>query len=84
MDDIPQVNSAIDAVRCLYLARVSKQRGHADAAQRWQQLAEGWLNRLERSYRPSPTTINQRKLNVPSSADNSRLIVGPHRQRSGP
>ena len=47
MPDTPQVNSAIDAVRCLYLSRVAEQKGHADAAQRWQQLGTRWLNRLQ-------------------------------------
>ena len=47
MQDSPQVNSTIDAVRCLYLARVAKQKGYPEAAQRWQQMAEGWLNRLK-------------------------------------
>ena len=30
MHDSPQINSAIDAVRCLYLARVAEQKGYAD------------------------------------------------------
>jgi hypothetical protein len=47
MHDSPQVNSAIDAVRCLYLAKVTEREGHPEAAQRWQQMAEGWLGRLE-------------------------------------
>ena len=47
MQDTPQVNSAIDAVRCLYLAKVTDQKGHPDAAHRWQQMATRWLNRLE-------------------------------------
>jgi len=47
MQDSPQVNSATDAVRCLYLARVTEQKGQQEAARRWQQMAEGWLNRLE-------------------------------------
>ena len=47
MQDSPQVNSAIDAVRCLYLARVAEQKGHPDAARRWQQMATRWLKRLE-------------------------------------
>jgi hypothetical protein len=47
MHDSPQVNSAIDAVRCLYLAKVTEQKGHPDAAHRWQELATRWLNHLE-------------------------------------
>jgi hypothetical protein len=58
MHDTPQINSAIDAVRCLYLAKVTEQKGHPDAAGRWQQMADGWLDRLESNSdrkRPSPT-----------------------------
>lgn len=47
MQDSPQANSTIDAVRCLYLAKVAEQKGHADAAQRWQQIATRWLKRFE-------------------------------------
>ena len=47
MQDSPQVNSAIDAVRCLYLAKVAEQKGHPEAAGRWQEMANRWLNRLE-------------------------------------
>ena len=47
MQDSPEANSAVDAVRCLYLAKVAERRGHPEAAQRWQQMATNWLNRLE-------------------------------------
>jgi hypothetical protein len=47
MQDSPSVNSTIDAVRCLYLAKVAEREGHPDAAQRWHQMATRWLNRLE-------------------------------------
>ena len=39
MQDSPPINSALDAVRCLYLAKVAEQKGRPDAAQRWQQMA---------------------------------------------
>ena len=61
MHDSPQVNSANDAVRCLYLAKVAEQKGHSDAAQRWQQIATRWLNRLEPNTDqrgPSPDAAN--------------------------
>jgi hypothetical protein len=57
MQDSIRVNSAIDAVRCLYLARVAEQKGHLDAARRWQEMATRWLNRLEPNtgrLQPSP------------------------------
>ncbi len=47
MHDSPQVNSAVDAVRCLYLARVAEQKGNQTAAQRWHQMAVQWLDRVE-------------------------------------
>jgi hypothetical protein len=47
MHDNPQVNSAIDAVRCLYLARVAERKGQPEAARRWRELAEDWLKRLQ-------------------------------------
>jgi len=46
--DIPHVTSAIDAVRCLYLAKVTEQKGHPDAAQRWREMADKWLKNIDR------------------------------------
>ena len=43
VQDRPQVNAALDAVRCLYLARVAEREGHAEAARRWKELADTWL-----------------------------------------
>lgn len=57
MHDTPQVNSAVDAVRCLYLARIAEQKGHPDAAQRWQQMASGWLkHRYPHAEQAKPET----------------------------
>jgi hypothetical protein len=61
MHDNPPVNSAVDAVRCLYLAKVAEQKGHPDAANRWRQMANGWLDRLEPNtdrHGPSPADAN--------------------------
>ena len=52
MQDSPQVNSALDAVRCLYLARVAEQKGHQEAARRWELMADGWLKHLEPNTAP--------------------------------
>ncbi len=41
-DDNP---SAVDVVRCVYLARTAARRGDADAARRWQAKADAWLAR---------------------------------------
>ncbi len=49
MQDTPQVNSALHAVRCLYLARVAEREGCADAARRWRQMADGRLKHFESS-----------------------------------
>ena len=43
MQDSPEANTAIDVIRCVYLARMAEQRGNAQAAERWQQLADDWL-----------------------------------------
>ena len=61
-----QANSGIDAVRCLYLARIAEQRGHHEAAHRWQQMADDWMARLE------PNTDRR----GPSSADEGRPADG--------
>jgi hypothetical protein len=37
MQDIPSVNRAVDAVRCLYLAKVAEQKGHQGATLGWQE-----------------------------------------------
>ena len=42
-----QANSAIDAIRCVYLARTAREKGREEAARRWQQMATSWLKTLE-------------------------------------
>ncbi len=37
--------SAIDVIRCVYLARMTEQRGQIEAARRWQAKVDGWLAR---------------------------------------
>lgn len=37
--------SATDVIRCIYLARMVGQRGHAEAARRWQAKVDNWLTR---------------------------------------
>ncbi len=37
--------SAIDVIRCVYLARMAERRGHVEAAERWQAKADIWLAR---------------------------------------
>ncbi len=43
MHDSPQATSAVDAVRCLYPARIAEREGHEEAARRWKEMAEDWL-----------------------------------------
>jgi hypothetical protein len=48
-NDNPRANSAVDAIRCVYLARIAAQGGHQEAARRWRQMATAWLSRFQRS-----------------------------------
>jgi hypothetical protein len=52
MNDTLQANSAVDAIRCAYLARMAEQKGHLEAAQRWQRMATRWLDQFQRHTRP--------------------------------
>jgi hypothetical protein len=35
--------TAVDAIRCVWLAREAERRGDPQAAQRWQAKADAWL-----------------------------------------
>jgi hypothetical protein len=35
--------TAVDVIRCVYLARMASRKGHDEAARRWQAKAERWL-----------------------------------------
>ncbi len=35
--------TALDVIRCVYLARIAEKRGDEGAAQRWQAKADAWL-----------------------------------------
>lgn len=37
--------SAMDVIRCVYLARLARRRGDHESAQRWQAKADEWLAR---------------------------------------
>ena len=45
MSSNPEVRSTVDAVRCLYLARVTERAGHHEAARRWRAKAAEWLDK---------------------------------------
>ena len=68
MQDSAQANSALDAVRCLYLARVAEQKGHPNAARRWQQMAARRLNHLE------PNTDRRGRCSPPSKDLRNRML----------
>jgi hypothetical protein len=56
MQDSPEANTAIDVIRCVYLARMAEQCGNAQAAERWQQLADDWL----KHHAPNPELLEPR------------------------
>ena len=37
-----EAKSAIDAIRCLYMARILRKDGQTEAAERWEARALGW------------------------------------------
>ena len=47
--------TAVDVIRCVYLARMARQMGHDEAARRWQAKAERWLQAHPRLARPKST-----------------------------
>ncbi len=60
MQDTLAANSATDAVRCLYLARMVERLGHSKAARRWYEKAGRWLERIDPRRRESrPETKNR-------------------------
>ena len=49
MNDSPQAHTAIDVIRCTYLASVAEQKGYREAARRWRQMTVRWLNQQQRT-----------------------------------
>jgi hypothetical protein len=47
MDEDGPVESAVEAIRCLYLARKLRCAGQEDAAERWEARATEWSRGLE-------------------------------------
>lgn len=43
MTDTDETATAIDVIRCVYLARLAEQRGDDESARRWQAKADEWL-----------------------------------------
>jgi hypothetical protein len=72
MQDDPQANTAIDAIRCVYLARMSEQRGNPQAAQRWQRLADGWM------------ILNTRQIPIRSIRGHAKQAERPHQMPAHP
>jgi hypothetical protein len=46
MSDNVEVRSAVDAVRCFYLAGVAQREGHVEAARRLRAKAAAWTEKL--------------------------------------
>ncbi len=40
-----EIHTAVDVIRCVYLARVAAKRGNLQSARRWQAKADAWLER---------------------------------------
>lgn len=38
--------TAVDVIRCVYLARAAQRRGDSASAQRWQAKADAWLREM--------------------------------------
>lgn len=46
--------TAVDVIRCVWLARTAARRGDHESAQRWQAKADAWLNRKSPAARANP------------------------------
>jgi hypothetical protein len=46
MDEELKILSAVDAIRCLYLARAFERKGDVEAARRWEAAAQQWMKSL--------------------------------------
>jgi hypothetical protein len=51
-----EVTSAVDVVRCLFLARELERLGHVEAGRRWRELAVTWLARCSGHGAAPPRT----------------------------
>ncbi len=47
MQEPTKVKSAVEAVRCLYLAQVLDKQGHCDAARRWRAKVLEWMGQRD-------------------------------------
>ena len=43
--------TAVDVIRCVYLARVAAKRGDRQSSRRWQAKADAWLERSRMVWR---------------------------------
>ena len=46
--------TAVEVIRCVYLARIAEKHGDIAAARRWQAQADTWLRETEPPTVPSP------------------------------
>ena len=54
MTNHPQTQSATDAVRCLYLARVAEREGHVAASRRLYTQAAAWIEKYFPGAKAAP------------------------------
>ena len=59
--------TAVDAIRCVYLARMCRKRGDHEAARRWQAKADAWLRRQNPAAGPDPRVTPGQLIPEPSS-----------------
>lgn len=54
MSEPTEVKTAVDAIRCLYVARIIEQSGHERAARRWYARVEEWMDHTGQVQRDTP------------------------------
>ncbi len=58
MNNSTDATCATDVVRCLYLARVAEREGHHEAAGRWHEKADRWLETIVPRKPPTGAVVN--------------------------
>ena len=67
MNKNDKCRTAVDAIRCVYLARMCRKRGDDEAARRWQAKADAWLRRQNPAAGPAPRVAPGHLIPEPSS-----------------
>ncbi len=66
MDDDVKINSAVDAVRCLFLHKELQHLGHKAAGGRWRDKAMSWLEQVS-AANPPPRQCRSMEENLDES-----------------